>query len=331
MRHALSGGRAGAQTEVTVSSRQVRSAFTLLELVVLIFVLGLLVALLLPAAQRARESARRVQCVSHLKQMMTACYNYNSVHGMFPPGNSMAISLHGAILPFLDQGALFEKIDYSVMDARGPENAVVRSVSIPVFICPSDPGHAVYLQSRGTNYAGNAGIGWQCNKVGGLFGLLSPHPLYPSGPVRERDVVDGLSNTAALSELLVANGIPEPLRTVWDVPVSLPKCKLLDEFADTCSTRDYSGQSGDRESRGRPWLAGDNLFTLYNHISPPNQLSCTNRTWVPGGTFPAVSLHPGGVNLALADGSVRFVTDSVDRSVWRALGTRNGREAVTLP
>ncbi|MBX3445080.1 MAG: DUF1559 domain-containing protein [Planctomyces sp.] len=254
--------------------------------------------MLLTGLGRTREASRRVQCQSHMRQIMLACHAYHSVHQMFPPGNCYGFSLHSAILPQIDQGPLFQQIDFGAnLGPDGPANEHIREQRIPLFLCPSDPASSAGGAGR-TNYSGNAGIGVQCDGYRGIFQPLQNSGFRGQGPVSESQVVDGLSNTVALSELLIGDGSRHRLRTIWNVPDAYPACSQLDQFADACSRLDVSGQVGDDWGRGRSWLRGDNGNNLHNHISVPGEPSCNNRNWVPGGTFAVVSQHAGGVNVS---------------------------------
>src|SRR5258708_3210318 len=133
-------------------------AFTLVELVVCIAIIGVLLALLLPAVQMTREASRKTQCRSNLRQIGTAIAAYESMHQMFPPGGSYGASMHVTLLPFLDNKALYDRYDFIKRD-----DSAVRTVKIPLYICPSDPAPPIWpLGTTGevaTNYAGNSGTG----------------------------------------------------------------------------------------------------------------------------------------------------------------------------
>lgn len=297
-----------------------RNAFTLLELLVSLFVVGLLVALLLPAVQSARESARRLKCSSHLKQLSVAIHNYHSTHGTFPPGGPFSIHTH--ILPYIEQGAVFLTFDFSDDAVTG--NPAARRVAIPTYVCPSDSGVNGPAAGPGaaTSYVGNSGVPTVCSKGDGVF-----QNLVLKGPVRMVDVIDGLSNTAAVSEILVGDGSFQQLRTNWNLPLSFPASQC-EAFSQVCVATTTSTLLGDTWFRGRPWTVGDAGITLYNHRLPPNQKSCFNGTLVQDGIYSASSLHPSGVNVAFGDGRVRFINENINPEIWQALGSRNGNEAL---
>lgn len=302
-----------------------RAGLSLIELIVVIAVIAILVSLLLPAAQSAREVARRLECQSHLKQMMLACHNYQSAHRVFPPGGLGGFSLHAAILPFVDQGPLYEKINFG-LDVWDDPNVVARETNTPLFRCPSDSQFGI-VQGQ-TNYQGNSGIGVQCGGYRGPFCPVADPPIYHGTVISPTDISDGLSNTAGLSEALVGAGMHSDLRSIWQVSEEFGGCDQLDEFSEACESLDLSGQPADDYSRGLPWLQGDNSITLYNHISGPNRRNCTNNSWVPGGIWTATSDHPGIVNVVYLDGAVKSINESINLATWRAIGTRDGAERI---
>jgi prepilin-type N-terminal cleavage/methylation domain-containing protein/prepilin-type processing-associated H-X9-DG protein len=268
--------------------------FTIIELLIVIAVIGLLVALLFPAVQAARESARKQSCSSNLKQLGIATHAYESSHGVLPNGGG---SVHINLLAQLDQAAM--AADFSV-DYFGAE---VRQqyARLPVFICPSQPTPGVTV----TNYGMNWGPMPNGEPIGG-FGEF--HHL------RFSDVPDGVSNTAWFSEIR-ASTTGDPKSFIIDIS---PYQMVEEDFARLCEHSTLSGS----ESRGSPWTTG--WDSAYDHLLPPNRRSCTNGGIVFHRTANAGSHHFGGANVLLLDGSVRFTTDDVDRGTWRNLGTRNG-------
>jgi prepilin-type processing-associated H-X9-DG protein len=302
------------------------------ELLVAIAILALLLAILLPAVQQAREASRRTECQSHLRQIGIAVQNYESTHRMLPPGASNQYSLHVFLLPHLGELPLYDRVDFSVAPTV-PANETLWASSVAVYHCPSDP----LADSRpdgapyATNYAGNFGSGVQRYGYNGMFRYLAEMLMFGrGGPVRVRDVTDGLSNTTAVSEVLVSDGSPLRFRTILSVTPPLSGADQLDAFAAACASLPPLLDSANVWSRGRPWVQGDLDCTFYNHVLPPNRNSCCNRS-VEDGAFTAASVHPGGVNVLYGDGRVSFVADVVDRHVWRSIGSRDGSEAIALP
>jgi prepilin-type N-terminal cleavage/methylation domain-containing protein/prepilin-type processing-associated H-X9-DG protein len=295
--------------------------FTLLELLVAIVVIGLLAAVLLPAVQRTREAARHAQCRSNLHQIGVAIQAHEAAQRAFP---GRAFTYH--LLPYIDQQSIHELWPGRFPDDTDELNAVMGEISrhqIPLYLCPSDPAPPHPYGGR-TNYVANFGSGAQAHGFNG-FVSLDPYVAY-----RPRDFLGrGLSNTAAVSEALGPFGEETPrLRALWKLPRDLTCPDELDQFADACERlpRDpaafgYRGIPGN----GVPWHGLLAFHTvIYNHILPPNRPHCSHGSngrimWSCG---PAKSAHPGGATLLYADGHVEFVNESIDRYVWREVGSR---------
>ena len=274
-----------------------RIGFTVIELVVVVFIVGLLIALIIPAVQAARESSRRTQCASNLRQLGLAMGAYDSLHRHFPPGNiSNAWGQHVALLPHLDQEALYRRVDFAAApyaEARKSHanNDFVRATLIPVFACPSDfPSiHWVVPNLRitviGTSYAANFGTGVQKYGYNGMF----RHPPPESrGPVTSGEVTDGLSYTAAMSEILVTNGTNDVLRVNWNTERGYTAPEDLDKFIRYCESHTADDlKSGNPWTRGRPWTYGDAGYTWYNHVLTPNRPSFINGALVQYGAYTA--------------------------------------------
>lgn len=315
---------AGGRTE----GRRVRrrhtlstAGFTLVELLIVIAIIGILVALTLSAVQQAREAARRVQCMSNLHQTGVAIAGFTSAHRTLPPGKGERG--HGwrvYLLPQMEQTPLFDRFDLSVSLDAFPNRDLDRE-SPGSANCPSDPS-SKDGEIKATSYAGNGGNGVQRYGYNGFFryasGLDDSGPLYPAG------VLDGLSQTAAVSEILVGDGSYGRLKTTWQPPERLLAPEELEQFAEYCRSGNFT--VGDAWGRGREWTNGNLGTTLYNHILTPNQNSCTNGTRFQQGAYTAASYHPGGVNVLFGDAHASFVSSDVDLWIWRAIGSRNGHE-----
>ena len=310
----------------------VRLAFTLVELLVVIAIIGVMVGLLLPAVQSAREAARRMQCSNHLKQMTLALHNYESAYKMFPAGRSaLGISAHAAILPFLEQANAAELVDPKVA-WNHVLNATATRTFIPGFNCPSDSQFPHPAGWAGTTYRASQGAGilWglpPTDTADPNFGMPEPDGVfYLEKRLKFRDILDGTANTAAFSEHGqgdFSNAISSPTDTFWprtnplNADQAYADCEAIDP-------RDLTFQNV--SDIGAPWIRGYHSTTLYMHASPPNRRSCM---FPPGRiSTTAKSSHVGGVMLARCDGSVAFVTDSVNLAIWRAMGTRGARETV---
>jgi prepilin-type N-terminal cleavage/methylation domain-containing protein len=305
-----------------------RSGFTLVELLVVIAIIGTLVALLLPAVQAAREAARRMSCTSNLKQLGIALHNYHDALGALPVARNPYPLVHSAlsrVLPYMEQANVERLVEYTLPLSAATNQAALQT-PVKLFACASDAarGRVPGSPFAGTNYVVNNGSG----TVG--FGLIaSGDGLFTQTNVAFRQITDGLSNTAAISESTLGTGqtssgnTPRAARReVLEVPGG------NDPTPADCQNAAgaWSGQ------RGAKWLDGHYGNALYNHFYAPNapQWDCGNGSHNKG-LSTARSFHPASVNLLLADGSVRSVSNQVAIEVWRALATRDGGEAVGEP
>ncbi|WP_158633445.1 DUF1559 domain-containing protein [Tautonia sociabilis] len=306
-----------------------RHAFTLVECLVVLAIIALLIAIVVPAVQMAREAGRRAQCANNLRQFGLALANYASTVGSFPLGyGGQGYSAHAALLPYMDQKPLYDALNFDVGSSffPPPENWTVAVLTPGTFLCPSDT-QPQFNQGIGfTSYAGNRGVGVQKYGYNGVFSGPFESPIKPSG------INDGLSNTVAISEWLFGPANPlvrDARRSVFKTIPPLDQPEEFDRFAEACHNIDLRTAPTNAPFRGMNWLFGEFNFSLYNHTLSPNDHSCTNGSGFQTGAWTATSLHPGGVNAAFADGHVRFVKDSTERNLWRALGSRNGGEAIS--
>jgi prepilin-type N-terminal cleavage/methylation domain-containing protein/prepilin-type processing-associated H-X9-DG protein len=300
--------------------RRPRRAFTLVELLVVIAIIGVLVALLLPAVQAAREAVRRASCLNNLRQLGLALHNYHDMFNKFPgvrdsylPG---PFSTQAHLLDYLEQANLSHSIDFSQPTSTGV-NQNVASLIVRSFLCPSDPanGRVRGLAYGGCNLVANVGTGVNNGDYvtgDGVFLL--------NNPVGFRNLTDGSSNTAAFSESILGDGQNiegTPQRQIVQLAGS------TQPTSTACGSGPWLGKRGDR------WINGGYLSTAYNHFAAPNSATwdCLNAA-NNYGLKTARSLHPGGVNLLLCDGSGRFIASNVDLAVWKAIATRDGGEAV---
>lgn len=282
----------------SISPHRANRGFTVVEVLIVVAVIGLLIALLVPAVQRAREAARMTQCKNQLRQIVLAMANHESQHGTFP-----VLNFRMDILPQLEVAP----------DAR----------IIPVYACPSDSLHANGDLSAGrVSFAINAGLGTGSQRHAGISDTNH-------GPISSSDISDGLSNTAMIAERLsfpfyapqhaAWDEVPEHWNRTYQYFEQLPE--TLDEFAVAC-----------RQKIVRPlgtWYFTDH----YHHLLTPNSVNCVFAANGLLGTGPysqaasASSVHTGGVQVGFCDGSIHFVSDQIDMDIWRAQGTRQGREA----
>lgn len=340
--------------------RRVRG-FTLVELLVVIAIIGILIALLLPAVQAAREAARRSQCTNNLKQLGLALQNYHDTYLAFPFGNQNNYAWTVRVLPFVEQKPLWDQINagsgnypafsFSPWDGMFTQ----KSAKIPAFACPSDGNGANQSTWGTTNYSGCYGDSINNNQSSG-----TRRGLFCTGQVRTfASLTDGSSNTAAFSERVVgntgqrfikgniANNPGMTLSGSYAIPSACAATKGTDGRSYATSTGVLGG--GNEYCSGRRWADGRPFYTGFTTVLPPNAPSCTggasdsDNTW---GVFSATSNHPGGVNLALADGSVRFISETIESGnsssaevgsglspygVWGALGSINGGEPSQVP
>jgi prepilin-type N-terminal cleavage/methylation domain-containing protein len=336
-----------------------RIGFTLIELLVVIAIIAVLVALLLPAVQQAREAARRSQCKNNLKQLGLALHMYHEQHRMFcchRGGPNDAAGRFGdesgmvALLPFIDQGPLYQQVPSTVPNLCWDGTFLPWRTQIGVFLCPSSAvpipqGAPVALKSYkfcvGTTINNNFG---DINNVAssittGLFGYSRT-----SGCKNLRDIADGASNTIALSETgLGPNGSGTTTigQAVFGLPTSLPTNAPL--CLATASGMTYlGGNSISSWGQGSLWPFGHPFWNAVTTVLPPNGPSCyvggdnPSNAW---GIYTPNSFHTGGVHVTMADGAVRFISNNINCGnygagsppsfgVWGALGTISGGETM---
>lgn len=319
-----------------------RAGFTLLEVLVVIAIIAVLAALLLPAVQSARESARRASCSNNLRQIGLALHNFHDVHGRFPSGRGTPLpeifSAQAHLLPFLEQESIRNSIDFSQAPTTfgigggvvfdGSANFLAATTTLSVLQCPSDvvDGRVPGLNYAGTNYAACSGSGTlnsgSLKDADGVFFLGSG--------VRFRDLVDGSSNTVAFSERTLGPGsVPGAGRPALAETLILEIPGGNDTTGEACA--DPGGGIWNAE-RGGKWILGNYGNTLYNHAYVPNAATwdCMNMRQQKS-RMAARSRHPGGVLLLFCDGSVVFISESIDPQTWRSLATRSDGEMTQRP
>ncbi len=313
------------------SASQRQRGFTLIELLVVIAIIAVLIALLLPAVQQAREAARRSQCKNNLKQIGLAIHNYESSLRVFPPGRlgfPMVFSVQAHLLPYMDGAGLYNLLDFNKAPNFGTpavpmtQNEIAARTIIPAYLCPSEFGQISGNDFGPTNYVASAGSGTGvANSINTGDGVM-----FSRSSVRFRDVIDGLSNTICFGEQTL--GIGGNPSSSGSSPRDA-EGEVLELVGPTPTTDAACVPGGGTWNgfRGAKWLNGHYGDTIYNHYYGPNakQFDCGNKSHNFGLTA-ARSRHEGGVHGLLCDGSVRFISESLDLSIWRGLSTRAGGE-----
>lgn len=306
--------------------KNARKAFTLVELLVVIAILGMLISLLLPAVQQARAAARRTKCASNMRQIGLACLNYESANQKLPRGLGCLIDQHEwsrhswypYTLPGMERESLFLTYmqHYKAEDGAPYDytNLPDKDVVIQEFLCPDDPyagkidNGSVITNQQGFhgNYMGNGG-----NNVfnyGGAANSTKLNGIFPcKRQLRTQEIHDGMSTTFFFSEILIVE--------------------------------DGAIGSGREDIRGR-YLNGRHAGCLFSTLYAPNTTVpdkhnyCINTKISPcisGGDNVIVSArsrHVGGITISTCDNAVSFIPDYVNLEVYRAMGSRSGREVV---
>jgi prepilin-type N-terminal cleavage/methylation domain-containing protein len=332
-----------------------RRGFTLVEVLVVVAIFAMLVGLLLPAVQSARDSARRSSCTNNVRQLGLAAANHESARGWFPlgaesrpwkerpdfPHQFFRWSLLAHLTPFYEQEQLLRSLDLSVPLYIGltpgdiaPQNKPIVATVVPLFLCPADVGTRVSELFGPTNYSGCTGTGAGGGtpfETDGIYGINSR--------TRPGDITDGLSKTAAFSESTLGAGPKATTSREGIDPATGYGFVFIAPLTEAACSRPFYYNFTDL--RGFSWANGEYRTTLSNHARPPNaeQFDCLSalmntpdktRMYAGYGWRSPRSRHRGGVVVGLADGAVRFVTDQVDPAVWAAAATIAGGEAEAL-
>ena len=325
------------------SENEVRRGFTLVELLVVIAIIGILIALLLPAVQAAREAARRISCCNNLKQIGLALHNYHGTYKQFPPSVALPVgvvpfdgwSAQARLLPFLEQAFLDDLIDWKLDYKAQP---AVTKTRVPVYLCPSEINDKERPDGSLTHYPLSYGINL------GTWFVHNPNTgqggngiAYPNSRMTFAGVTDGTSNTLAFAEVKAWNpylrdgGNPN----VLNAPIPSTPAEVVafgGSFkANSGHTEWVDGRSHQSGFTGTftpntvtAYTSGSEVhdidFTSYREGKAANQLTYAVVT--------SRSYHPGGVSAALVDGSVRYVSETIDLTTWRSLITCTGGEVV---
>lgn len=341
------------------------AAFTLVELLVVIAIIGTLIGLLLPAVQSAREAARQTSCQSNIRQLALAVHNYESARRHFPPSmihtpgttftsNNGSWGILGRTLPYLEEGAAAVKVDLEKPWDQPPNSTTgVPTTRIAVFMCPTEKNDTVRTKNNAAfvypfNYGFNFGTWFVYD---GLTGAGGNGSFHPNSKFRAGMFSDGLSKTLCVAEVkaftpYVRNtsdpGATYPPTTPPDSPAQIatlaggsPSDPKLGATTNDC-TGHTEWPDGRVHHAGFTTVFTPNTKVPHTVNGIEHDIDYNSRqegTSTTVKTFAAItsrSHHNGLVGVAMMDGSVRTVGDDVDRTVWRALSTRSGGEAVSL-
>lgn len=338
------------ESRVRHSATRYRSGFTLVELLVVIAIIGLLVGLLMPAIQAAREAARRSQCGNHLRQIALAVHHYEGTYRCLPAStiltlantataNNLAWGVHGRILQFLEEENLYNDVD---LTQAWDYQAAIDSLQVPSYACPSDP-KARQLRDPGggrvklypTTYGFNMGTWFVFDPATGRGG---DGAFFPNSHLALASFLDGASHTLLIAEVkawqpYTRNGGPSSTAIPNDPAAAAAIVASGPQFKDTGHT-----EWADGRVHHTGFTAALTPNTTVHHTVGGQTLDTDYNSWQEGAngstgapTYAMItsrSYHPGIVQTALVDGSVRSIPESIDLAVWRALATRNGGEIV---
>jgi prepilin-type N-terminal cleavage/methylation domain-containing protein len=304
-----------------------RNAFTLVELLVVIAIIGVLIGLLLPAIQSAREAGRRMSCMNNMKQSGLAIHGYVSARKVFPPSSNSGfgkgvwdyedakqtdddIRLHSfasLILPYAEANDVFDTIDYE-RSSLAPANRTAASIVLPIYRCPSYSGNVFskeeYYTDLSPSFAIRNYVGIGARTVRGLSGdpdYPAQGVMYPQSKTGFNSIPDGTSKTLLLAETREQNA------AVW-----------IDGTSAAVVARPLSFTTADL-GYDRAAINYEPYYNSYGAFAPKEDIV---QNWGPS------SQHPGGANHLLCDGSVRFIQQTVDVNTYDALATRNGNDVV---
>ena len=311
-----------------------RFGFTLVELLVVIAIIGVLVALLLPAVQMAREAARRMKCQNNLKQISLGLNNYESSHKTLPyganapccnpPGDNWCIML----FPFIELKTLYDAMDHNgFLNPTTPVNvAAAQNNKLPVFICPSDGAASQPIMVRGPQSGANFTIGrghalWYPVSMGPTHMDTCPFCTAGSTPADNNYCCQGWSfGSSANASLAITAG------TFAGMFGRYPKSMRLAEVTDGLSNTFMVGETLPTHCVWQSVFVHN--FPMSGTMIPLNTMEAAATNVNPGRVCGFKSLHPNGANFGMGDGSVRFVSTTIDYRMYNYIGSRAGGEQV---
>jgi prepilin-type N-terminal cleavage/methylation domain-containing protein/prepilin-type processing-associated H-X9-DG protein len=346
--------------------------FTLIELLVVIAIIAVLIALLLPAVQAARDAARRSQCTNNLKQIGLALHNYHSASNIFPLGVSatsnpfnvsqtggdpvlawVSWSAHSLLLPYLEQGVMYNAINFDFDSTTGPTWVTNRTIlysRVNAFICPSDPTSSTNaMVGFNVNYSG-------CNGTTTLTSNTQTTGMFASQTSYSMaTILDGSSNTVIFGETLVGSGnqtgnwaypgngvvgIGGKGISALDVSSNPQATMTTLQLCNAAWQVGIVSGTNIAVNGGWYWTVGAEAFTFFHTIAPPNSpqypwsacrygcRGCAPFASDHSNISSARSFHAGGANICMADGHVQFIKSSIALRTWWALGTRANGELI---
>lgn len=317
---------------VSTQNRSLRPGFTLVELLVVIAIIGILVALLLPAIQAAREAARRMSCQNNCKQIGLALHEFHDTFGGFPKAGKLSnqLSWHVYVLPFIEQNTLYEQFNLSAgayngaPQNRGPMKNELALDPLPAYLCPSSPVKKM-MTSAPHNVNTPEIVNGQVPHTTHYYGIMGPKGVNPATGQQYPWQNSGPHGGFASDGIFMRDTVnpnpkdgPEPGIAMADV---------IDGTSTTLMVGEISWYNNVTGTRYRTWVRGcDNAPVCSGARNVVNSINSPSIAIFNDIAFG--SMHPGGANFVLGDGSVRYIGDTINLGAYRSLASRSGSEVV---